>query len=299
MVTVERDAIPALLPWLNECPTSGAWRDYVSDVSTSPQGLVRLFHELALTVSQFGGFIGYREDGTLRVWKRDGSGVKAILHVIEAIRRDRLRPGIDTPARVDARLAAYLIGAPFAAERLAMMAELAHERAQECFEKLLRSARRDDGSYVFNVLHMMTLRTAFPRCFGGDGAFSKKASLLLMTLEIALKDLGFDAKAYTVPPADYRIPQILQGLGVLRFHDELARDIERGRVFHARDRQVHAIRAATVEAVTEISKNLVVHDRSPLTTAELDSRLYLLSRNQALMTTRAMKPHMLVATLSF
>lgn len=260
---------------------------------------MRLFYELALTISQFGGFIGYRGDGSLRVWKRDGSGIKAILHVIEAIRRDRLRPGIDTPSKVDARLAAYLIGAPFAAERLAMMAELAHESAQECFEKLLQSARRPDGSYIFNAFHMMTLRTSFPRCFGGDGAFSKKASLLLMTLEIALKDLGVDAKAYTVPPADYRIPQVLQGVGVLRFHDELARDIERGRVFQAHDCQVHAIRAATVEAVHEIGKHLVARDRTPLTTAELDSRLYLLSRNEALMTTRPMKPHMLVATPLF
>ncbi len=298
-MTIDRTAIPALLPWLGIASSAGAWRDYVGEVTASPDGLARLFHELALTVSQFGGFIGHRSDGSLRVWKHDGSGIKAILGVMAAIRRDRLRPGIDISDGVECRLAAYLIGAPFASERIAMMSELAQDGARRSFSDLLASARRQDGSYVFTALHMMTLRTVFPKCFGGDGAFSKKASLLLMTMEIALKDLGFAAKSFTVPPADYRIPQVLEGLGVLRFHNVLASEIEQGRVFRQGDVQVRAIRRATVEAVTAIGEALAQQTGRAISTAELDSRLYLLSRNPALMSARSMKPHMLVATLAF
>lgn len=299
LVSIDRGAIPALLPWLRSDAKVAAWRDYVGEVATSPDELARLFHELALTVSQFGGFIGYRSDGRLHIWKRNGSGIKAILHVMEEIRRDRLRPGFDIHKRIEYTLAAYLIGAPFASERLDMMAELAETGAREHFETILQSAKQGDGSYVFSALHMMMLRTSFPKCFGGDGAFSKKASLLLMTMEIALKDLGFQATAYTVPPADYRIPQILEGLGILRFNAILTHQLLRGTVFRRDDEAVHAVRAATVEAVHEIGKSLAHRSEHPISTAELDNRLYMLSRNKDLMAKSTMKPHMLVATLAF
>lgn len=299
LVRVEPRAIAAALPWIVAGPRPTAWRDYVGEVALSADGLVTLFHELALTISQFGGFIGYRSDGTLRVWKRDGSGVKAILHVMDAIRRDGVRPGLDICNDVVRRLAPYFLDVPFAAERLAMLAELARPAARACFECILKSARRSDGSFVFHVLHMMQLRTELPLSFGGDGAFSKKASLLLMTMEIALRDLGYRASAYTVPPADYRVPQILEGLGVLILSPALAAQIEGGRVFPGHAPEVHAIRRATVDAVSRIGKALVQRSGQTVSTAELDSRLYLLSRNTALMSGRRMKPHMLVATKAF
>lgn len=261
--------------------------------------MVRLFHELALTVSQFGGFVDYRSDGTKRVWKHDGSGVKAILKVMQSLRFHRVLPGIDIHADVSRHLACHFLGVPFADERLQILTELANPSARSCFERILTSARRADGRYVFNVLHMMALRTTFPRSFGGDGPYAKKASLLLMTLEIALRDLGFEASAYTIPPADYRIPQVLEGLGILQFRPDLAKQIAAGRIFALDAPEVRAIRTATVRAVDAIRKCLLTEGHRPMSTADLDSCLYLLSRNEVLMSRTTMRPHMMVATLAF
>lgn len=299
LVTVEPDAIHKALPWIVAGMPPTAWREYVGAIDPSEQGLVTLLHDMALTISQFGGFIGYRSDGELSIWKRDGSGVKAILHIMQKIRRDGLRPGIDIQEHIQHRLAPYFIGALFAPERLAMFGELARPDARATFAQILDSARRTDDSFVFNALHMMRLRTSFPLSFGGDGAFSKKASLLLMSMEIALRDMGFCAYTHTVPPADYRIPQILEGFGILRLSKSLAAQIEGGRVFRHDAPEVRAMRKATVEAVSQIGKALVRRAEQPITTAELDSRLYLLSRNDQLMLGKTMKPHMLVATMAF
>lgn len=298
-VTVDIGAIPAVLPWLSPAPPSQSWRDYVSPVDVRSTDLPKLFHELALTICQFGGFIGYRSDGTVQVWKRDGSGVKAILATMADIRSARLLPGIDIFSNVEASLARFFIGAPFAHERLQMLAELGRPRVRAFFALQLQYARRNDGSYDFCILNIAGLKTIFPKSFGTDPLFYKKASLLLMTMEIALRDLGFEARALTPPPADYRIPQILEGLGILRFSDAIAAKLQSGYVFKLHEPEVRAIRAMAVEAVGLLSKAIEGSTGRPISTADLDSQLYLLSRNRPLMERRTMKPHMLVATAAF
>ena len=122
---------------------------------------------------------------------------------------------------------------------------------------------------------------------------------LLMTMEIALNQLGAKAKALTLPPADYRIPQILEGLGILRFSDALSAKISEGHVFRITDPEVRAIRAQTVEAVGHIKAAYEHQHGTDITCADLDGLLYLLSRNRPLMMRASMKPHMLVATAAF
>lgn len=298
-VTIDVDRIPALLPWLTPGPPNEAWRSYIGPVDPSAPDLGRIFFELALTISQFGGFIGYRPDGTLETWKRDGSGVKAILATMTAIRDAKKLPGIDISDDHDRELAHLLIDTPFASQRLAMLKEVGTPQARRFFDRHLQTARRRDGSYCFNVLHMVGLACRFPKSFGEDPVFFKKASLLLMTMEIALNQLGAKAKALTLPPADYRIPQILEGLGILRFNDALCAKISDGHVFRITDPEIRAIRAMTVEAVGHIKAGYERQHHASITCAELDGLLYLLSRNRPLMTRASMKPHMLVATAAF
>jgi hypothetical protein len=298
-VTIDVGRIPVLLPWLKPGLPNEAWRSYIGDVDPVSPDLGRIFFELALTISQFGGFVAYRSDGTLETWKRDGSGIKAILATMSAIRDAKKMPGIDIHADHDRDLAHFFIDTPFGSQRLAMLKEVGTLEAHRFFDRHLKTARCRDGSYCFNVLHMVGLACRFPKSFGEDPVFFKKASLLLMTMEIALNQLGAKAKALTLPPADYRIPQILEGLGVLRFSDDLSAKIRDGHVFRIADPEVRAIRAMTVEAVGHIKASYERHHSTTKTTAELDGLLYLLSRNRPLMTRASMKPHMLVATAAF
>lgn len=298
-VTIDLGCIPELLPWLMPGPPNVAWRSYIGDVDPVSPDLGRIFFELALTISQFGGFIGYRPDGTLETWKRDNSGIKAILATMSAIRDAKKLPGIDIRVDHDRELAHFLIDTPFASQRLAMLKEVGTPEARGFFERHLKAARCRDGSYCFNVLHMVGLACRFPKSFGEDPLFYKKASLLLMTMEIALNQLGAKAKALTLPPADYRIPQILEGLGILRFSDDLNTKITNGHVFRIIDPEVRAIRAQTVEAVGHIKAAYERQYSAPITCADLDGLLYLLSRNRQFMTRPSMKPHMQVATAAF
>lgn len=298
-VSIDPSKIPDIMPWLAPGPVNQAWRDYISPVDPVAPDLSRIFFELALTISQFGGFIGYHSDGNLDTWKRDGSGVKAILATMAAIRSENKMPGIDIHGNYERELAHFFISAPFGRQRLLMLAEIASPNARLFFNRHLETARAKNGSYRFNVLHMVGLACRFPLSFGEDPIFYKKASLLLMTMEIALNQLGERAIAETLPPADYRIPQILEGLGILRFADDVSRKINSGHVFRIADPEVRAIRAMTVEAVGHIKAAYGRQHGAQITCADLDGLLYLLSRNRPLMTRASMKPHMLVATAAF
>ena len=298
-VTVDKGAICCILPWLAPGHVNDAWRGYVGPVDPVSPDLGRLFFELALTISQFGGFIGYAPDGDLDTWKHEGSGVKAILATMASIRAAKKLPGIDIQSGHRQELAHYFIGTTFSKQRLAIMEELGTPQARRFFAHHIAIAQKKDGSYRFNTLHMQGLACRFPQSFGEDPVFYKKASLLLMTMEIALNQLGLRATAETLPPADYRIPQILEGLGILRFSNALSRKLADHHIFRRDDPEIVAIRAMTVEAVGLIRQFYGRHHARDITCAELDGLLYLLSRNRPLMTTTKLRPHMMVATAAF
>ena len=298
-VEIVPDAIPELLPWLAPGPANEAWRGYVSTVDDAAPDLNRLFFELALTISQFGGFIAYQPDGDLRSWKHEGSGIKAILATMDEIRAAKKLPGIDIHSEYDRELAHFFIRTSFGKERLTIVQEVGTPLSPGYFRNLLALAKRRDGSYRFNILHMQGLGCRFPTAFGEDPVFYKKASLLLMTMEIALNQLGERAIAETLPPADYRVPQILEGLGILKFSSDVSAKITSGHVFRLEDPEINAIRAATVEAVGLIKSRYEKQQDRETTCAEIDGLLYLLSRNRPLMARHTMKPHMLVATAAF
>lgn len=298
-VRIDSDHIPALLQWLNPVPLNEAWKTYVTPLDPLKPDLPRLFYELALTISQFGGFIARASDGDVVTWKHQGSGIKAILATVDAIRTARKLPQIDITDNLEPELAHFFIRTPFAKERLDMFLEVGTPQSRPYFRQLLQLARRRDGTYSFNVLHMRGLACRFQLAFGQDPVFYKKASLLLMTMEIALNQLGHKAIAETLPPADYRIPQILEGVGILRFSDQLSAKVASGHLFRIDDPDVRAIRAMTVEAVGMIKAAYEEQQGKTISCAELDGLLYQLSRNRPLMSRASMKRHILVATHAF
>ena len=298
-VTVHAEAISALLSLLKASTDHSYWRDYVSPVDRNRPDIGSLCYELALTISQFGGFIHYRSDGSTDSWKLAGSGVKAILATMAEIRAARKLPGIDIHEDFDRELAHFLIDKPFGRERLAMMKEIAQYSSPAFFVRMVSATRSRAGQFHFNGTHVLGLASRLPRCFGEDGEFYKKASLLFMTMEIALGQLGYAATAATIPPADYRIPQILESFGILRFTPALSQKLGRKMVFCLNAPEVRAMRAATVQAVGLIKIAFEKHSGAPVSSAALDGMLYMLSRDKAVMQSAAMKPHMQVATLAF
>ena len=215
------------------------------------------------------------------------------------IRAAKKLPGIDIHGNYDRELAHFFIRAPFGKQRLDILKEVGSPDARRIFHHLLPLALRRDGSYYFSVVHLKFLASRFPLGFGQDPLFYKKASLLFMTMEIALNQLGAKAIAETLPPADYRIPQILEGLGILQFSERLTGKIGRGHVFRLDAPEVRAMRAAAVEAVGLIKASYERHYGRKTTCAEIDGLLYLLSRNRQMMDRARMKPHMQVATMAF
>ncbi len=298
-VTLNVKAIPDLLPMLTTSTDHSYWRDYVGPVDPDKPDLGRLFYELALTISQFGGFISYLPDGRIENWKVQGSGVKAVLATMAELRAARVVPGIDIFAHYKRRLAPHFIDKPFARERLRMLIEVATHASPEFFRAMMPLTRTSEGAFHFNAAHMLGLACRMPMAFGQDGEFYKKGSLLLMTMELALKQLGYAAHANTIPPADYRIPQILEGFGILKFSDDLADKLANQHVFSLTDPEVRALRAATVQAVAAIGAAYEQRAGTRPSPASLDGMLYMLSRNATLMNSGRMKPHMTVATMAF
>ena len=153
-VVLDIARVPELLPWLAPGPANAAWRGYVGPVDPEKPDTKRVFFELALTISQFGGFVGYQPDGAPEIWKLDGSGIKAILATMAAIRDARKLPGIDIHDDYDRELAHFFIRSPFGKQRLDILAEVGAPAARLFFDRLLELSRCRDGSYRFNVLHM-------------------------------------------------------------------------------------------------------------------------------------------------
>lgn len=298
-VTIDLDRISALLPWIAPGTPSTAWRTYVSPVDDAKPDLARIYYELALTISQFGGFVEKHIGGWTDLWKLDGSGVKALLAAMGSIRREKLIPGIDIHDGFRERLACFFMSATFAKQRTDMICEIATQGGIAFFHRHLASARTSDGVFRFTIMHMVGLAQRFPLSFGNDAPFYKKASLLLLTMEIALTQLGQRAEAMTVPPADYRIPQILEGLGVLRLSPELSAKIEARHLFAATDPEVRALRSMTIEATGHIRSAYEQYYRCKVGSGELDGMLYLLSRNEELTRRAIQRPHILVATPAF
>lgn len=96
----------------------------------------------------------------------------------------------------------------------------------------------------------------------------------LKKIQLALYEvaLHYNVECRLTIAADYQLPKVLEGLGVLRYSEELSYKIANSALIEEGSAEERAIRAATVLACERISR---VHSVS---TAELDRELWL-SRN--------------------
>lgn len=111
---------------------------------------------------------------------------------------------------------------------------------------------------------------------GREVRFFKRAQILAADLHGAFSGAGpgrFDDLASLTAFADYKVPQVLRGLGALRYEAGLAAAIARRELIPAGSRAEIEIRAATVWACESIRRALAVQGRA-LAAFEIDWALW-------------------------
>ena len=144
-------------------------------------------------------------------------------------------------------------------------------------ERLLADAGQSAARLVDLV------RTGFPsfddvaRLDGGEIRFFKRAQILVADLHGAFggESLGrFDDLETLTAFADYKVPQVLRGLGVLEYDDHLATLVDGKSLIPAGSREEIEIRAATIWGCESIRRELARQGRT-LRAFEIDWALWL------------------------
>ena len=94
--------------------------------------------------------------------------------------------------------------------------------------------------------------------------------------------------------ADYKLPQLLRHFGVLEYHPALAERIDREELLEPGSEEEVQIRAATVWACELLRQTISAAAYEPLTAADIDAQLWLLSQD-----TPNMRPYHRVRTFYY
>ena len=136
-----------------------------------------------------------------------------------------------------------------------------------------------DGSAIRLVQRMAEAFPSFNDVATLDGheiKFFKRAQILAADLHGAFGGEGlgrFDDLDRLTAFADYKVPQVLRGLGVLRYDDRLASIVDRRKLIPAGSREEIEIRAATVWACELIRQTLADRGRA-MAAHEIDWALW-------------------------
>ena len=275
------------------------WKGYISDKAfdASPPDLNRAMFELGMNIANQSGFITGRPGRKAEKWEIGGSGARAMVQTIANIRDAGLLPGIDLKdaAHISKKLGPLLKDVPFSRDRMAIFREFAQPGAYEAVGNILEQSRTGPNSYRFNFQTMKALAKAFPKSFGTD-PFYKKASLVLIAMAGFGRPRGMDVQLDLPVAADYRLPQTLERLGILRFSPELVQALKLGKSFHEDHAVVQHLRAASVVASADLAR------QTGFDSAAIDGLLWSAARKQAKAdpTSGASElPHLMVPTMRF
>lgn len=289
----------------NRASKAPSWAEYISDQARAePVDVTRVFFEMAMICAQQGGFITPDADGQPQKWNINGSGAAAMLQKMKDIRAAKAAPFIDIqdPAALQAALAPHLAGVPFADKRQRMFAEFAPAETYAALDALVKDCYdAKTNRYHFTFKFINEAAALFPESFAAD-PFRKKIILaVLMTASFVAARAETDPRidngrplmiSHNAPVAsDYVLPQVLEGLGVLRYSDDLARRIEAREGFAEDDAAVADLRAATVDACALLAAF------SGKNAQDIDAQLWLAGRDPAVKPT--LKPAINVYTTWF
>jgi hypothetical protein len=169
---------------------------------------------------------------------------------------------------------------PLFSNRLANLQELGRGMLSmgeaEAAAELIRASNHSAVRLVKSVVSLFPSFDDVAHFGGAEVRFYKRAQILISDLAGAFDGEGLGAFTdldQLTAFADYKVPQVLRGLGVLRYHPTLPERIARRELFPAGSEEEVEIRAATVWGVELLRRALTERGRS-LTAAELDWLLW-------------------------
>ena len=235
-----------------------AWTDYLR----CPDGtLEEIASDLVFSSALNGGyFYRHPQSGQVTQWEKEGSGSRALASWLRRLHEEDLLPfgnhaGPGGRAAYAASMQEALSGTPYAAQRLAIVMEMADGLEQALGWLLQAVVRGTDGRYRgrLGLPEVDHLASALPLSFGED-PFRKKACLAIMMLAGNLRACGHDVDAELPIPADYQIPRILHWAGAIDISDGLEGRLRHGGLLDPRSEEVQHFRAAAVTAAHRLGK---------------------------------------------
>jgi len=139
---------------------------------------------------------------------------------------------------------------PLSDRRAAMLREgLSGRRLVEIADYLLAQAERG----FLGVTHAAAIARRLPEGYAPADPYLKKAQLLVGAAVGFLNSRGWRIETDLTAMADYQVPRVLRALGVLRYSDVLAQQVDAGVPLAAGGPEEAAIRAATVRACEQLA----------------------------------------------
>lgn len=277
-VSIDHDKVKSVAASFRQAGSPPAWNNYISDTAKQdPFDATRVLFEMALICAQQGGFITPDANGVPQKWNINGSGAAAMLAKMDELRGANAIPGIDIldPSQVDAKIAPLLKDAPMAQERLALFREFAAPAAYAALDKLVKAAwQPEDKKYNFDFAFINAMADIFPQSFASD-PFRKKAILSVLMASAHAENRGVTIATDAPVASDYVLPQVLEGLGVLKISDDLRQKLLAKQGFAENDPVVRDLRAATITAADDLAK------ASGARSQDIDAHLWLAGRDPA------------------
>lgn len=290
-VSLDRKRLSELAQSFNKAAGSAPdWNNYISDKAKSGRpDPTRIFFEMAVVCAQQGGFIYPDEEGQPQKWHLNGSGAAAMVAKMDDIRKACALPYVDTrnTDKLHAKLAPLMDGVPFADQRLAMFAEFSSRKAYKKLDKLIRKQK---GDLRFDFDFINAVADIYPQSFKAD-PFRKKIILAALMTAGHLESRGIKTEVDLPVASDYVLPQVLEGLGVIKLSDEFKTAIESRKPFAEKDVLVRDLRAATISACA-----IMAHEGG-LRAQDIDAGLWLAGRDPAVKPN--LKPTINVYTMWF
>ena len=141
----------------------------------------------------------------------------------------------------------------------------------EKFEKHLASAFKD-GRWHFDTQFARDLAQLYPKVFGND-PFLKRSQLTTSMIAAVFYHRGEKVDLSVTAFADYRVPQLLRHMGILKYSTDLGKKVDNQEKLLSGKAEEVSIRAATIVAANMIAKELGTTD------ANVDAALFLLTRD--------------------
>ena len=195
------------------------------------------------------------------------TGARALWTAFEAAWGPTVHNGSALAKRLHADEFTILFGhMPDRAGRLAILGELlAHDKLSAATELLLADIH---AHRKVTVAQAAGLAAIFPLAF--DDPYLKKAQLALSMIAAFLRSTGLDVGAEGLTAfADYQVPRVLRGLGVLAYSPSLADKVDQRIPLAENGHEERTIRAATILACEAIAAH------TGGTSADIDNLLWL------------------------